>query len=246
MSTRQGTIALDAHVPFARAVLAIMDGKQDYDEAIAIFREAERKHGVRVIYDGETGSRALGLLPINPAFRPTMRDILRLNCDLDQLMATYRYITDEEYEQGARTHLFPFISELCFVAGGTDFANDHLIEYSSGMLNSWTQRAWGSALANWANTTGWMTALGKYLRDAANQNGIQFLAEPGVNWAPGAREQFEAHLAASRTEPAWSYINFCFYLSDIIERYDEWVAIVLRVIKEKCTRQLAAEDSESK
>lgn len=240
MPAHRDTITLDERVPFVKAIRDIMAG---YDEAIAIFSDAERKHGVRVIHDAATGARALGLLPIEPTFRPTMRETLRLNGDLDQLMATYRYNTNEDYEQGARSHLFPFISELWFVVGGTDFANDHLIEYSSGMLDSWTQRAWGSALADWANTTGWMTAVGEYLRDAAHQNGIQFLAEPGVNWAPGAREQFEERLAASRADPAWSYIDFCFYLSDIIERYDEWIAMVLQVIKEKCAQQMAIEYS---
>jgi hypothetical protein len=46
-----------------------------------------------------------------------------------------------------------------FLVGGTDFANDHLIEYSSGLLNSWTQRAWGRILAEWAKATGWMPKL---------------------------------------------------------------------------------------
>lgn len=246
MPTPQGTITLDERIPFVRAIFNIVDGKQDHDEAIAIFIEAERKHGVRVILDAATGSRALGLMPIESAFRPTMHDILRLNGDLDQLWSIYRSTTDEEDAQGVRAHLVPFISELWFVVGGTDFANDHLIEYSSGMLNSWTQRAWGGALAEWANTAGWMIAVGEYLRDAAYQNRIQFLAEQSVNWAPGAREQFEARLAASQTDPAWSYIDFCYYLYTFVERYDEWAPTVLRVIQEKCARQMAVEDSNTK
>src|SRR5262249_26259362 len=66
--------------------------------------------------------------------------------------ALYRAATDDETPNA---QLFPFLTETSFLLGGTDFANDHWIEYPSGVLASFTQRAWGRLLGDWAIERGW-------------------------------------------------------------------------------------------
>ena len=149
------SIPLAWRVPFVAAVLQILEGRGTYASAVSILIEAEDRHGIRIIHD-ENGSLALALIPSRDTYRPTMRQILDLNHDLDRLWEQYREAPRELADAAERTQLLPFISETWFLLGGVDFANDHLIEYSSGMLCSWTQRAWGSLLAEWANATEWM------------------------------------------------------------------------------------------
>jgi hypothetical protein len=66
--------------------------------------------------------------------------------------ALYRSATDEETPS---SQLFPFLTETSLLLGGTDFANDHWIEYRGGALASFTQRAWGRLLGDWAIERGW-------------------------------------------------------------------------------------------
>jgi hypothetical protein len=203
-------IPLDESVPFVRSVKAIMDGEESYDQAIQLFIEEEEKHHVRIIYDGVTGSLALGLVSVDSAFRPSMREVLDINADTDRLWALYRHETSEEWHEAEQSFLLPFISSTWLLVGGTDFANDHLIEYRPlsldrpSILNSWTQRAWGGTLGNWAAQTSWANEY----RDL---------------WDKGEL----------------TYATFCFYLWTIIEDYERWIATVLRIMRMKCEQQLA-------
>lgn len=211
--TIESLIPLNRQIPFVNAIMRVVDGEDAYDEAVALFVAAEDRHGLRVVYDGTTGSRAVGLKPIEGR-RPTMQEVLDLNSDNDRLWAYYHEAPDGLLRRMEQDSLFPFISETSCLLGGTDFANDHLILYSSGLLDSWTQRAWGQELAHWANATGWMLDLS------------------------------HAWLAPDQTGPRideWGYIPFTYYLDQIIDGYISWMEVVLRVIQMKCARQLAEE-----
>ncbi|EYF05156.1 hypothetical protein [Chondromyces apiculatus] len=161
-------IPLDIRVPFVRAVCAILEGRGGHDEAIDILVAAERKHGVRIIRDDGCGSLATVMAPHDPSRPPTMRAFLELmatfpqggdNGALDAFHARagrmYRAAVDDEAPE---ERLFPFLTEVAFLVGGTDFANDHWIAYPGGVVASWTQRAWGHTLAEWAHATGWERA----------------------------------------------------------------------------------------
>ncbi len=150
---------LDRRVAFVDTIFRIIEGERAYDEAIDTLVAAERMHGLRIIHDAVGGSPALSLIPARKDARLTMREIIDLNSDTDRLWAYYHNASYEQAEDEDKRYLFPFISETQFLLGGTDFANDHLIEYTSGMLSSWTQRAWGAVLAEWANATGWLPEL---------------------------------------------------------------------------------------
>lgn len=151
-------IALDS--PLARAVLAIVDDGASHDAAIAALIAAERRHGVRIVREEVVGSLACTWVPVDR--RPTIREFRGL-------MSSYREPGGGEafarawakiYRVGDDAdapdeQLFPFIGETSLLLGGTDFADDHWIEFPGGAVASWTQRAWGGLLARWALATDW-------------------------------------------------------------------------------------------
>lgn len=146
-----------------RAVLAIVDDGAAYDGAIEALVAAERRHGVRIVLEERTGSLAGTFAPVDPRRRPTIREFRELmalwSADPAE-RAAYEQAWARWYRVGGDgdapdEQLFPFISETGLLLGGTDFANDHWIEFPSGAVSSWTQRAWGGLLARWAVATGW-------------------------------------------------------------------------------------------
>ena len=166
-------IELDPKVPFVRAVRGMLDGSGDVEAAADVLIAAERRHGVRIVREDACGSIAGVLVPVAAADaatprRLTLRQFRALMAESPERGSAdehaafharrerfYRAGQDEDTPDAA---LFPFLSEVQLLLGGTDFANDHWIVYPSGALASWTQRAWGEVLANWARATGWQPA----------------------------------------------------------------------------------------
>jgi hypothetical protein len=146
---------LDLEAPFVRSVFAIADGRGEHAEAIEILRAAERRHGVRIFFDDKMGSLADVWVPKDK--KPTLRQFRELAATYGtdewqrRLETLYRVGADEDTPNAP---LYGFLTETCFLLGGTDFANRHWIEYPGGVLGSWTQRAWGAQLKDWADTTG--------------------------------------------------------------------------------------------
>jgi hypothetical protein len=168
------TTLLDIEAPLVRAVFAILDHGADYDAAIDILVAAERRHHVRIIREDAAGSLATTWMPQNPQRRLTIRQFRELMAgypspDVMHQLATqpdrpppvwtehaqrwdayFRQGVDDDAPDAA---LFPFLTETSLLLCGTDFANDHWIEFPSGAVSSWTQRAWGGLLVRWALAT---------------------------------------------------------------------------------------------
>jgi hypothetical protein len=166
---------LDMQRPFVRAVFDVLDGGATYEHAVDELVAAERRHGIRIIREEVTGSLANVWVPIVP--RPTIRQFRELMAQFPRREVLERVVPGEArpaewmewdrrwgalYREGEGDDtpegpLFDFLTGTCFLVGGTDFANDHWIEYPNGAIASWTQRAWGSELKRWADATHWRT-----------------------------------------------------------------------------------------
>lgn len=154
---------LDRSTPFVRAVLAIIERDAPYEDAIAALVAAEQRHAIRIIREEEAGSAAGTWVPVR-APRPSLREFYALLATFpsssggrigedqydafdERRRALYRDGDDDDTPDAP---LFAFLSETSLLLGGTDFSNDHWIEFPGGALGSWTQRAWGGCLDRWA------------------------------------------------------------------------------------------------
>lgn len=152
-------IALDSAL--VRAVLAIVDDGASLDPAIEVLVAAERRHGIRIVREDRVGSLASTWVPVGR--RPTIREfrsLMNLYEDESGGGEAFERAWAELYRHGDDSdspdeQLVPFISETQLLLAGMDFANDHWIEFPSGAIASWTQRAWGGQLARWALATDW-------------------------------------------------------------------------------------------
>lgn len=152
-------ITLDS--PFVRAVLAVVDDGASLDSAIEVLLAAEARHEIRIVREDKVGSLACTWVPV--ARRPTIREFRSLMSSWVEApgggeafeRAWAGLYRDGDDADSPDEQLNPFISETQLLLIGSDFANDHWIEFPSGAIASWTQRAWGGQLARWALATDW-------------------------------------------------------------------------------------------
>ena len=149
-------IPLDRRKPFVNAIIELIEGRENYEEAIRLLIQAENQYGLRIIYDGDVNylGPPPGLLLIE-GLLPSIQE-LRNPDNQELLWAHHRQASPEMYEAADRKQLFPFMSETSFLIGGMDFANNHFIQFESGLLCTYTDRGWGQTLAEWAQETAWM------------------------------------------------------------------------------------------
>jgi hypothetical protein len=159
-----GTL-LDRSAAFVRAVLAMVEEGAGMEPAIAALVAAERRHGVRILREEVVGSLASVWVPVRTP-RPSLREFRALMARhpcaqggrgdeasytaFEALRAgVYGYGDDAQTPDGP---LFGLLTETSLLLGGTDFSNDHWVEFPGGALGSWTQRAWGDLLCRWARS----------------------------------------------------------------------------------------------
>ncbi|PCC71196.1 hypothetical protein SAMN02745121_04840 [Nannocystis exedens] len=160
---------LDTSAPFVRAVLASGEDGAGIDAAVEALVAAENRHGVRIFHEETVGSLAQVWVPVRTP-RPTLRELRALMArhpcahgrsidpaTWDAEIAAFERLRAPLYRDGddddtPDAPLFAFLSETSLLLGGTDFANDHWIEFPGGAIGSWTQRAWGKCLAQWTRT----------------------------------------------------------------------------------------------
>ena len=147
---------LDLTAPFVRAVFSILDDGADYDNAIAVLAAAERRHGVRIIREDRVGSLAQTWVPVDPQRRPTIqqfRQLMALRPELSAMSTNpdepppavwsdYELIWQRLFREGSDEdvpdqELYPFFTETSLLLCGTDFANDHWIQFPRGAVASW-------------------------------------------------------------------------------------------------------------
>jgi hypothetical protein len=138
---------LDVQRPFVGAVFAILDSGAAYDRAVDELVAAERRHGARIIREDRTGSLAAVWVPIGS--RASIRELRELLEQFPSDEVLRRMVPGEtppaewlQWEALWRARnrqgiddavperpLFDFLTDTCFLVGGSDFANDHCIEY---------------------------------------------------------------------------------------------------------------------
>lgn len=129
------------------ALFACLDGQLPRDEALAAYRSAEDRFGVR-IYDDHDARVAPGAFkPHMPISEERVRTLTRSWEQFDRAL--------EPLGRGAERQLVirslgPFISGTGLWVAGQDLAGDHLFIFRSGEVGSWTAEQWDDHLANWA------------------------------------------------------------------------------------------------
>ncbi len=198
----------DRTIPFVDAVYRIVEGSGPYDDAVALLEDAEVKHGMHIVYSLDDALSGGPYLPVDD-HPPSWSEVLRLVSTWSQFQEHYDLAPPDVEQAALQAHLFPFISETGFIVQGMDFTNNHFIVFSSGLLVSWTQRAWGGVMAAWANSVDWMPRCNKrgdrYSWKYTDFYGGSALFEQYAAWATIVQEvvrrTWERQLAESVSAP---------------------------------------------
>lgn len=135
--------------PFADAVR-----RGAVDRAIDLLRSAEERHGVAVVRSGDSCVAAGVAWPRDGRVRSVaeLLDLLQDGPFWEAFDASSEEgITPLEAGENLNERVLAFLEETGLLLGGMDFTNDHVWVTRTGRVAAWSQRAWGSFLADWVS-----------------------------------------------------------------------------------------------
>jgi hypothetical protein len=152
-------VPLDRNIPFVRAVCDVMEGRGDLSAAIDALVAAEQRCGVAVWRDLAGDASHLGAgcyAPLDATSPPSLREVMERVRDWESFERAFSLVDDDDPRSVALDEgLVRLIGETHLILAGMDFTNEHFVRSHDGTISAWTQRAWGSFLAGWANSVGW-------------------------------------------------------------------------------------------
>ncbi|MFE8597637.1 hypothetical protein [Archangium violaceum] len=152
-------VPLDRQLPFVRAVCDVMEERGELSAAIEALVAAEQRCGVAIWRNLAGDASQLGagaFAPRDGTRAPSLRDVMELGRDWESFDKAMPLVGDDDprslaLDEGLRR----LLGETHLLLAGMDFTNEHFVRSHDGTLSVWTQRAWGSFLAGWANDVGW-------------------------------------------------------------------------------------------
>jgi len=201
---------LDRTIPFVDAILRIVEGEAAHAQAVALLEDAEARHGLHIVYSPKDALLGGPYLPIDDDDdRPSLSEVLHHVSEWPLFQQRYVLVSEEIEQAALQTSLFPFPSDTGVILQGMEFSDEHFIVFSSGLLVSWTQRAWGQVMAEWANSVGWAPRYDKR-GDRYSWNYVDFYGGSGLldgymAWAQTVQDvihdTWARQLAKSRDTP---------------------------------------------